>query len=106
MATMSEYENWYIGDEDAAEYGTRVADLVDEQVGMALDEAISDARLFLDFDLDEPTSFHCTITDHTRRRVFNVSDVVFCGEPAEKGRAIDFLKKLIERLEEYGDGSD
>lgn len=106
MAPMIEYENWYIGDEDAAEYGTRVADFVDEQVGMALDEAVSDASLFLEFNEDEPTSFHCTITDHTRRKVFDVEDIVLCGEPGEKGRAIDFLKKLIERLEDYGNSED
>ena len=103
---MSEYENWYIGDEDAAEYGTRVADLVDEQVGMALDEAISDASLFLEFNQDEPVSLHCTITDHSRRKVFSVHDVVFCGEPEEKERAIAFLKQLITRLEGYGNGED
>lgn len=106
MAIMRDYENWFIGEEDTAEYGTRVADFVDEQVGLALDEAISDASLFLEFNEDEPVSLHCTITDHSRRKVFGVNDVVFCGEPKDRSRAIDFLKKLVERLEEYGDGSD
>lgn len=106
MATMREYANWYIGDEDAEEYGTRVADLVDEQVGAALDDAISDASLFLEFNEGEPTAFECTITEHSRRKIFAVEDVVFCGEPRDKGRAIEFLKKLLERLERYGDGED
>lgn len=94
---MSEYENWDIGGEQEKQYGSVVADFVDQQVGLAFGDFIAGAELWL--SVDGTPRFEIADAQYKYCKTLCVDDVKLGLDAEQKSIAIEFLRGLILRIE-------